>query len=45
MDMFGKIPLIEIPLHVTPDQKSGWTRWWKKAESRFPLAARWKKAP
>ncbi len=21
MDMFGKIPLIEIPVHVTPDQK------------------------
>jgi len=21
MDMFGKIPLIEIPVHITPDQK------------------------
>lgn len=21
MDMFGKIPLVEIPVHVTPDQK------------------------
>jgi len=21
MDMFGKIPLIEVPLHITPDQK------------------------
>jgi len=22
MDMFGKIPLVEIPLHITPDQKN-----------------------
>ncbi len=22
MDMFGKIPLIEIPVHITPDQKN-----------------------
>jgi hypothetical protein len=21
MDIFGKIPLVEIPVHVTPDQK------------------------
>jgi hypothetical protein len=21
MDMFGKVPLVEIPVHVTPDQK------------------------
>ncbi len=22
MDMFGKIPLIEVPVHITPDQKN-----------------------
>ena len=21
MDMFGKIPLVEVPIHLTPDQK------------------------
>ncbi|RMH04842.1 MAG: hypothetical protein D6704_10335 [Nitrospirae bacterium] len=26
MDMFGKVPLVEIPVHITPDQK----RWLEK---------------
>ena len=45
MDMFGKIPLIEIPVHVTPDQKDGWKKWWKKAGSRSHPAEHWKKVP
>jgi len=36
MDMFGKIPLVEIPVHITPDQKNWLDRMVEEGKIAIP---------
>lgn len=36
MDMFGKVPLVEIPVHITPDQKQWLDRMVEEGKIAIP---------